>query len=631
MHEFIEPPELKLPLSTMSYEETTRVFSVASKVLTRSIPTTIKVCSESFQIIVGEKSRVLGQSVSIIDSYHIAELEEATILDGNTLSFKTADGMPTMKFTSNDAGELLGALNHSYNRWSLSQTDTSGARKSIRPGDVPGTLLNMALLNLGSSDPGLRLAAYNLLCTLTTHFHLQIERELTEAQGVCIPGNNTIFIKTISSHLAANEPHLTLEFLEESINGFQSSDGSLKSLCLEFIAPWLPNLARFISREQPDDQKSSQVKRILEKLISLTVDEKESHMYPGIQAHVWGTIGQVPELLDPLLVTFLKISASGGLGSNKVEVIADTTVSLALSNKQLVSSKIVKKLLKLIGRTWNSPTQYLEHHILWEEAAILVKFLLLLSFNDRLDVVHNLPHLFHIATLLSSIGPVFIRASVHGLVCNVIHSLCTRAGELQLTESTVRALKVKLSELSQPKFHLWFGISKVKSSAVAAFQPSSEDRARSAHSPPRDESGATVLLQVESISLFLYETVQLCVNDMEDCSWVLQWRELVERAMYEFNPPLQPRALVTYGVLAELEDEGTVAQLLTTLYKLLDKFYDNVVIVKAVLMCLTRVVVVLPKDSGCPSLLFWVAVSFLQVQLKFESLTACVSIRCACQ
>jgi hypothetical protein len=67
------------------------------------------------------------------------------------------------------------------------------------------------------------------------------------------------------------------------------------------------------------------------------------------------------------------------------------------------------------------------------------------------------------------------------------------------------------------------------------------------------------------------------------------------------------------------------------LLQLLDKFYDNVVIVKAVLMCLTRVVVVLPKDSGCPSLLFWVAVSFLQVQLKFESLTACVSIRCACQ
>ena len=105
--------------------------------------------------------------------------------------------------------------------------------------------------------------------------------------------------------------------------------------------------------------------------------------------------------------------------------------------------------------------------------------------------------------------------------------------------------------------------------------------------------------------------------------------------MYEYNPPLQPRALITYGVLAEQEDEATVVRLLTTLYKveclpfprdadcvtaersvllqLLDKFYDNIVLVKAVLMCLTRVVVVLPKDSCYPPLLFWVAVSFLQV------------------
>lgn len=68
---------------------------------------------------------------------------------------------------------------------------------------------------------------------------------------------------------------ILFQFLEESITGFQSSDGSSKSLCLEFIAPWLPNLARFISREQPDEQKASKVKRILEKLILLTVAEKE--------------------------------------------------------------------------------------------------------------------------------------------------------------------------------------------------------------------------------------------------------------------------------------------------------------------------------------------------------------------
>lgn len=48
---------------------------------------------------------------------------------------------------------------------------------------MPGTLLNMALLNLGSSDPNLRTTAYNLLCALTGTFDLKIEGQLLETAG----------------------------------------------------------------------------------------------------------------------------------------------------------------------------------------------------------------------------------------------------------------------------------------------------------------------------------------------------------------------------------------------------------------------------------------------------------------
>jgi len=62
--------------------------------------------------------------------------------------------------------------------------------QKIRPKDVPGTLLNMALLNLGSSDPNLRTAAYNQLCALTATFDLKIEGQLLETSGkllnVCV-------------------------------------------------------------------------------------------------------------------------------------------------------------------------------------------------------------------------------------------------------------------------------------------------------------------------------------------------------------------------------------------------------------------------------------------------------------
>lgn len=60
---------------------------------------------------------------------------------------------------------------------------------------------------------------------LTSTFDLKIEGHLLETMGVCIPSNNTIFIKSVSETLASNEPHLTLEFLEECIQGFRSVEG----------------------------------------------------------------------------------------------------------------------------------------------------------------------------------------------------------------------------------------------------------------------------------------------------------------------------------------------------------------------------------------------------------------------
>lgn len=103
----------------------------------------------------------------------------------------------------------------------------------------------MALLNLGSSDPNLRTAAYNQLCALTATFDLKIEGKLLETSGLCIPSNNTLFIKSVSETLANNEPRLTLEFLVECIQGFRVSTIELKHLCLEYMTPWLPNLARY--------------------------------------------------------------------------------------------------------------------------------------------------------------------------------------------------------------------------------------------------------------------------------------------------------------------------------------------------------------------------------------------------
>ena len=55
----------------------------------------------------------------------------------------------------------------------------------------------------------------------------------------------------------------------------------------------------------------------MDKLITLTIEEVE--MYPSIQAKIWGNIGQVSELIDMVLDSFIKRSVTGGLGSAQVK------------------------------------------------------------------------------------------------------------------------------------------------------------------------------------------------------------------------------------------------------------------------------------------------------------------------
>ena len=60
-----------------------------------------------------------------------------------------------------------------------------------------------------------------------------------------------------------------------------ASSIELKHLCLEYMTPWLLNMTRFCGRH-PDDAKRQKVAHILDKLITLTIEEVE--MYPSIQA-----------------------------------------------------------------------------------------------------------------------------------------------------------------------------------------------------------------------------------------------------------------------------------------------------------------------------------------------------------
>ncbi|XP_055550326.1 neurofibromin isoform X2 [Wyeomyia smithii] len=614
LNDVIDPEQQKLPGATLSLDEDLKVFNNALKLSHKDTKVAIKVGPTALQITSAEKTKVLAHSVLLNDVYYASEIEEVCLVDDNQFTLSIANESSQLSFIHNDCDNIVQAIIHIRNRWELSQPDSVTVHQKIRPKDVPGTLLNMALLNLGSSDPNLRTAAYNQLCALTATFDLKIEGQLLETQGLCIPSNNTIFIKSVSETLATNEPHLTLEFLEECIQGFQRSTIELKHLCLEYMTPWLANLVRFC-KPSDESKRQKQVALILEKLINLTIEQKE--MYPSIQAKIWGSIGQIPELIDMVLDNFIHKSVSSGLGSPQVEIMADTAVALASANVQLVAKKVIGRLCRVMDKTCHSPTQYLEQHMMWDDIAILARYLLMLSFNNCLDVARHLPYLFHTVTFLVCSGSLSMRASTHGLVINIIHSLCT-CTKPSFSEETQRVLRLSLDEFSLPKFYLLFGISKVKSAAVTAFRSSCRhpnDRwlgnERVSQAPPADRE-RLALPSLEVITDALLEIMEACMRDIPDCDWLQTWTSLAKSFAFCYNPALQPRALIVFGCISKSITDQDVKQLLRILVKALESFTD-IILLESLVMCLTRLQPLLRPESPIHKALFWVAVSVLQL------------------
>ncbi|XP_027855489.1 neurofibromin [Xiphophorus couchianus] len=618
--EHIEQDQQKLPAATLTLEEDLKVFHNALKLAHKDTKVSIKVGSTAVQVTSAERTRVLGQPVFLNDVYYASEIEEICLVDESQFTLTMANQGTPLTFMHQECDAIVQSIIHIRTRWELSQPDSIPQHTKIRPKDVPGTLLNIALLNLGSSDPSLRSAAYNLLCALTCTFNLKIEGQLLETSGLCIPANNTLFIVSISKTLAANEPHLTLEFLEECISGFSKSSIELKHLCLEYMTPWLLNLVRFCKHN--DDAKRQRVTAILDKLITMTINEKQ--MYPSIQAKIWGSLGQITDLLDVVLDSFIKTSATGGLGSIKAEVMADTAVALASGNVKLVSNKVIGRMCKIIDKTCLSPTPTLEQHLMWDDIAILARYMLMLSFNNSLDVAAHLPYLFHVVTLLVATGPLSLRASTHGLVINIIHSLCT-CSQLSFSEETKQVLRLSLTEFSLPKFYLLFGISKVKSAAVIAFRSSYRDRS---FSPGSYERETFALSSLETVTEALLEIMEACMRDIPTCKWLDQWTELAQKFAFQYNPSLQPRALVVFGCISKRVTHGQIKQIIRILSKAspllsIDRGlesclkgpdnYNSQVLIEATVIALTKLQPLLSKDSPMHKALFWVAVAVLQL------------------
>ncbi|KAG0187398.1 Ras GTPase activating protein ira2 [Apophysomyces sp. BC1034] len=597
LHSYIQSADLRLPKSTVDLDsENSIVFYPVHRLLQykEQASVTVKVGVEHVQVLTTRKQDIFCGNSVINDVFHISDIEDISARGGDDeVSFKCIKDKLQVGFTLSKPNNMIEALERSKRRYEMAQP-TNLSERTISPSDVPGRLLNMALLNIGSEDPNLRLASYKLLYSLSMTFNFEVRKQLLDTKDLCLPANSNDFVVGISKKLAETEPELTLEFLSECVVGFSKSNRHLRYLCLGYMKSWLPNLG-LVSHGSIENLDKT--KHLLRKLIDLTISVPD--MYKLIQTKIWSVLGKVDGVLDLVIETFIEASTEYGVGTPQSEALADTIVTLSNTT---VRTKLIRRLRRILHRTSFSPTRCLSVHTAWVEIVVLVRFILMFSFNSHGPVRSCVPEIFHITALVAGIGPTLVRATVHGIVVNIIQSLCT---SVHVDEGNSKKLQLLLTELSGSKYRLLFGLSNPHVNAFTITPETMTDDREPMH-----------LGSLEIVVRCLLEALHYgaASTDMAN-AWKTRWMSLVTSTVFQFNPAVQPRVFVVLGLLGDQEiDDDLLYQIMVALRGALAIYNEtDPALVVSIMMCLRNIVCSLPSHSRYTLQLFWIGVALVEL------------------
>lgn len=118
---------------------------------------------------------------------------------------------------------------------------------------------------------------------------------------------------------------------------------------------------------------------------------------------------------------------------------------------------------------------------------------------------------------------------------------------------------------------------------------------------------------LETLTDTLLEIMESCANDIDKCDWLSTWTDLARRFAFQYNPALQPRAIIVYGCISKQASEHDIKQLLRMMVKGLES-HSDMDLIEAIVMCLTRLLPLLPANSSLHKFAFWIAISILQLE-----------------
>ncbi|KAJ3425313.1 inhibitory regulator protein ira1-related [Anaeramoeba flamelloides] len=631
-------PEETLELDTSITKTIDKIYQQSSRVKNHEVKFQF---SNNFLKIIQLKENLLNKNCHLIDIIPISQINSINKTVGTQDQFRLEmiiDGeQKNINYKSQFVNEIINTVQTMKEKYNFSKktSNKGGSVPEIRPSDVPGTLLNIALLNLGSQSEGLRKSSYNLLTALCNSFNFEMSNEMLETEGLSIPQSHTSFVVNLSKSIAQNEKHITLEFLNETSKHYNQASSEGKHLCLEYISPWIINLKDFIKMNISNnnsntnttmitngednnsiaskENKTLLVKKIIEDLLNITL--RENKLYPAILVHIWKSISLVNELFEIILDVFIEQSIKLGIQTSESERIAQITVTVASTHKEIFSKLICKKLSNCLYLASHQEKKNqndneiinLEDYEKWDEVLILIRFLLYLSFENLVSLENNLPDIFHFVLVTHHSNDIYLRTWLLSLVINILHSLSTKLPPKM--EEDYETLLNLLNEISDIRFRMLFTGSGLKQNELL-MSNNKQKISRNLSRIPIENS--------EKICK-IFKRVLTCYKNNTELytKWQNKWLQLATETAFD-NSLIQARSFLIIGVINTDEIQSKLIEKILTYFRSLIAKPDftnqiNRDLCSSMIISITHLYPLLNEQSDLLFTMFWVALILLQL------------------
>jgi neurofibromin 1 len=411
-----------------------------------------------------------------------------------------------------------------------------------------------------------------------------------------IPPSASHFIVSVSRQLAASEPQLTADFMNEFFVGWDSFPLPQRPLSLAYLSPWLPGLRSQVLAMEPDGEKAREkIAAIFRKLVDVALSDPTLSI--TLEQIIWPIICEDEVQSDILLDEIIKSALASGDDDDRIYLLGSIVGSLPTVT---VRGKLLSRLRKAINRTSLRPTRLLPDNSVWDEICVLLRLCLSISFNSGVQAHLYLPEISHIITMLANTGSPDIRLLVHRLLINTVHVLCT---SFTMEESKLVRLRMILASLSDSSNGHQVNLNGLSREGVLISQT--------------QDHTWQILGSTEALAMLLSEVSTLAAPSVDLAnSWRSRWMSLVASTAFQSNPAIQPRAFTVMGCLAREDvDDDLLYQVLVALRNSLNRFTDendNEMLV-SIVTSLTKMMEKLPRTSRYGLQLFWLAMALVRL------------------